>query len=86
MAKGKKRSDVKPFVHRTEYPRRARNLFESAIIDANRSWRCEARGGNVPPDGAPVLVRISKDKRLDVLWGNEVVAEILCRSRYRVNL
>jgi hypothetical protein len=80
MAEAKRRTDVKKFEHITAYPRPAResprSLFEETLINSDHNWNCTSICDVVPPVGSTVLVRIGRNKTLDVLWGNQVIANI----------
>lgn len=80
MAEGRRRADVKKFVHRTKYPRfpwsEQPNLFSDALVSNVYDWVCKSRSDSAPSSGSTVLVRVGHDKGLDVLWGNQVVAEV----------
>lgn len=78
MAEGTRRSKVTPFVHNTDYvptPKPFQRRFLDAALD-DHVWSCAPATNAVPPDGTQVLVRVGKNKELQVLWGNQVVANV----------
>ena len=80
MAESKRRSDVKPFVHRTQYPRLSRpsqpSLFGNGLNNIRQEWVCTCKSNAIPSAGSTVLVRAHLGRKPDVLWGNQIVAEV----------
>ena len=80
MAEAKRRTEVKKFVHNTDYARspspKQRRLLDATLGDNGYNWDCTPNSEIVPPDGSTMLVRVGQNARLEVLWGNQVVANV----------
>lgn len=80
MAEGKRRSQVKVFVHRTDYTHapwnRNHSLFGLTNLGAGAPLDCMPACGEHPPSGAHVLLRVGGGDGIEVLWGNQLIGRL----------
>ena len=47
------------------------------VENSNYEWSCKIVNDYTPPDGSPVIVRLSSSNELEVLSGNQIVGAIV---------